>query len=1214
MEKEYQHLMQEPLKKARAIKKADIVIGIPFYNESETIGDVFKTAREGLETFYPEKKGVIICVGAQVGGKALDVINNISSKEISYNIEIISFLLKGKISGRGWAIRAIMEISNLLQADLAVFSADLTSFKEEGRIKGLSHEWVRLLLEPVKKDGFDFVFSRYNRHYFDSGITRLFVIPLISAIYGKRIAEPISGEFGISHRALFRYLQDPEVWLSETGYYGIDSFLATSAIINNFRMCEVNLGIKPHQASSGKIKLIFRGIAKGIFERILEDSDFWREKSGVLSYVDSYGFKKEDAPPSIDLSYKELVNEYRMGVNRFVYLYGDILPANICNDLLQLADCPREEFELSGRLWAKIVYQFLLSFSFGKELKREDIINGLLPIFLGRLGSFVRVLKQLQRKLEITAHNHSTPIIFNEAERLFSNEIELFLLEREDFIRDWNKKEKPLKPYLSKIGSWEFIPHVPLIVPQEIATKTGNLVRAQDIYKSLLDRYRTEFQQFISQRLRLKKDISSLTILKTVKDFMSNTERGFDKFLFPGNLYTVEGTEKVVSSIFRYFPPKKGFSLKEEVAYRMIRKNPPSNLITRLGFFDLPQLLRDYTPCDVLALASWSEEREYIEGIWDELRKTAIPSDFESSYIVPIVVSYSSFPALAEMKDQSALNRLTGRIVISNLPKAKGGEFPKIRYFTTIAKNIIEAERFGKIWEEFSKESDFGNRVINSLQGHWGRTPLSAHNIFENGNQRALVQRMIHMAERIKNEASEAGDIEKINLASRIEDLSSVYHLALTLPDNTFIPLSAWTWASYSFKGGREFPTPFSLHVERNWTSADFLLEYSKACGLADKPAVERKIIELMGEGRESEDLAHHLLGLEKEAERVLSDKLPILKEIPAGSLTRLTKGPIIEPIQDHWWESKFVFNCASVRIRDKIFILYRAVGHEPNVSYIGLAMSKDGVTIDERLDHPIFSPEEDYEGANFRDPASTKGCEDPRAALIGDRLYMLYTANSGSVSQIAMASIGIDDFISYNWNAWVRHGPTFPNFPNKDAILFSEKFSGKFVVFHRIYPDIWLSYLDNLDPPWPSQGQKIIITPRAGMVWDGVYIGAGAQPIKTSWGWLIIYHGVDYLRIYRLGLILVDLNDPGEVLYRSPNAILEPERDYEIGKGKGIYWVPQVVFTCGAVAASNKYTLDADDSILVYYGAADTVIGVAGARIGDLIPHEVRERIEASM
>lgn len=133
-------------------------------------------------------------------------------------------------------------------------------------------------------------------------------------------------------------------------------------------------------------------------------------------------------------------------------------------------------------------------------------------------------------------------------------------------------------------------------------------------------------------------------------------------------------------------------------------------------------------------------------------------------------------------------------------------------------------------------------------------------------------------------------------------------------------------------------------------------------------------------------------------------------------------------------------------------------------------------------------------------------------------------------------------------------------------------------------------------------------------MMWDGVKIGAGAQPIKTSFGWLIIYHGVDYLRIYRLGVILVDLNDPGEVLYRSPNAILEPERDYELGEGKGLYWVPRVVFTCGAVPASNKDTLDADDSILVYCGAADTVIGVARAKIGDLIPTVVRKRIEGNV
>ncbi|MCK4821878.1 hypothetical protein KA005_39295, partial [bacterium] len=115
MERQYQKVMQDPLEKARDIKKADIVIGIPFYDEADTIGNVFETARGGLETFYPEKRSVIVCVGAPAGEKALEVINNISGKGTSHPIETISFLLKGEIGGKGWAIRAIMEIARLLQ-------------------------------------------------------------------------------------------------------------------------------------------------------------------------------------------------------------------------------------------------------------------------------------------------------------------------------------------------------------------------------------------------------------------------------------------------------------------------------------------------------------------------------------------------------------------------------------------------------------------------------------------------------------------------------------------------------------------------------------------------------------------------------------------------------------------------------------------------------------------------------------------------------------------------------------------------------------------------------------------------------------------------------------------------------------------------------------------------------------------------------------------
>jgi predicted GH43/DUF377 family glycosyl hydrolase len=119
--------------------------------------------------------------------------------------------------------------------------------------------------------------------------------------------------------------------------------------------------------------------------------------------------------------------------------------------------------------------------------------------------------------------------------------------------------------------------------------------------------------------------------------------------------------------------------------------------------------------------------------------------------------------------------------------------------------------------------------------------------------------------------------------------------------------------------------------------------------------------------------------------------------------------------------------------------------------------------------------------------------------------------------------------------------------------------------------------------------------------MWDGVKVGAGAQPIKTTRGWLHIYHGVDFERSYRLGVLFTALDDPAEVLYRSPNAILEPETGYELGSGDS--WVPHVVFTCGAVSAQERAVVGPDDEILVYYGAADSVIGVAKGTVRDMVP-----------
>ena len=122
-------------------------------------------------------------------------------------------------------------------------------------------------------------------------------------------------------------------------------------------------------------------------------------------------------------------------------------------------------------------------------------------------------------------------------------------------------------------------------------------------------------------------------------------------------------------------------------------------------------------------------------------------------------------------------------------------------------------------------------------------------------------------------------------------------------------------------------------------------------------------------------------------------------------------------------------------------------------------------------------------------------------------------------------------------------------------------------------------------------------------MMWDGKKIGAGAPPLETKYGWLLITHGVDYAHIYRLGVMLLDLADPATLLYRSPNSILDATEPCEVGEA-GKCFVHNVVFTCGAVPREDdKEILDAQDEVLIYYGAADTAICVATAKVADLIP-----------
>ncbi|MBL7166177.1 MAG: glycosidase [Dehalococcoidales bacterium] len=352
-----------------------------------------------------------------------------------------------------------------------------------------------------------------------------------------------------------------------------------------------------------------------------------------------------------------------------------------------------------------------------------------------------------------------------------------------------------------------------------------------------------------------------------------------------------------------------------------------------------------------------------------------------------------------------------------------------------------------------------------------------------------------------------------------------------------------------------------------------------------------------MADGREYEDLAPLLLGEIQGAGTVVKRGIPTEEQPPARPLARFAGNPVLRPIREHYWESRYLLNPGAIRLNGRVYIVYRAFGDD-DISRLGLAASEDGFAFTERLEEPIFEP---------MTPSEVKGCEDPRLTLIDGRVYMLYTAYSGTVAQIAAASLNVDDFINYRWKNWHRHGLVFPGFTDKDAALFPEQLDGKYVMLHRVDPHIWITFSTHLRCPWPRKEHAILAGSRSGMVWDALKIGGGAQPIKTEYGWLLIYHGVDHNHVYRLGVMLVDLADPTILIYRSPNFILEPTERFEVGE-KDESWVPNVVFTCGAVSRDGgKDILTARDEVLVYYGAADSVIGVATARIEDLVPEEFR-------
>lgn len=315
-----------------------------------------------------------------------------------------------------------------------------------------------------------------------------------------------------------------------------------------------------------------------------------------------------------------------------------------------------------------------------------------------------------------------------------------------------------------------------------------------------------------------------------------------------------------------------------------------------------------------------------------------------------------------------------------------------------------------------------------------------------------------------------------------------------------------------------------------------------------------------------------------------------MIQELKTPSLyTELFQRHAANPIltaRDWPYPAHTVFNAGACQLNDETILLVRVEDRRGH-SHLTTARSTDGVS-NWRIDaKPSFAPApEDF-------PEEAWGVEDPRLTWVEERKEWIiaYTAFSSSGPMVSLAQ-------TRDFQTFTRLGPVMPP-EDKDAAVFPRRFQGRYAMIHRPVSagssgaHIWLSFSPDLTH-WGDH--HILLHARRGSWWDANKIGLSPPPLETPEGWLILYHGVRHTAggcLYRLGMALLDLDNPRHVLRRTDEWMFAPEMPYECQGDVG-----HVVFPCGWI--HDKAT----GVIRIYYGGADSCVALATAQLADLLDH----------
>jgi glycosyltransferase involved in cell wall biosynthesis len=398
------------------INTAELVVSIPSYNEADSIAYPTQQASEGLSRYFRAVSSVIINCDNHSQDNTRQAFLNTPTQ-----VPKIYISTPPGVKGKGNNFRNLFrKVTELGAKAIVVVDADL---------KSITPDWIKHLGEPLFND-FSFVAPLYVRHKYDGTITNGIAYPLTRALYGRRVRQPIGGEFGFSGDLARLYLQS-QVWDEAVAQFGIDLWMTTLALNSGAQVCQAFMGRpKIHKAKDPAASLgpMFRQVLGTLFSLASHFESRWlRIKYSKPTAIFGFGLGETEVPPRVDVDSDKLIHEFREGFLTYGDVWERVLAKDICAKLLEIKELKRSLFDFPTDLWARILYDTALGFR-DEACDRPLLIDALVPLYFGRTFAFVKKTKSMSTR---------------QAEESIEEDCGIFEMTKPYFVKRWLEK-KPL--------------------------------------------------------------------------------------------------------------------------------------------------------------------------------------------------------------------------------------------------------------------------------------------------------------------------------------------------------------------------------------------------------------------------------------------------------------------------------------------------------------------------------------------------------------------------------------------------------------------------------------------------------------------------------------------------------------------------------------------------------------------------------------------------